>query len=143
MAQRLVGHHRPTIRSTDADIDYAADALARVALPGATAHPLREIRHPIENGVDLGHDIPAVVYDGGAARRAQGHVQHCAVLRDVDLVAAEHRLNALLEPDLPGELDQQPQRLVGDAVFRVVEIDSGDLDREPLAALRVLGKELP
>src|SRR5262245_46722268 len=143
MSKRLVGHHGPEIRSADADIDDIADALVRVALPCAAAHSLGEIRHPVENGPDLGHDIRAVAFDGCAARRTQGHVQHCAVLRDVDLVAAEHRLHALLEPGLSGELDQQLQRLVGHAVFGVVKIESHGLDREPLAALGVLCKELP
>ena len=74
--------------------------------------------------------------DRRAARRAQRDVQHRALLGDVDLVAAEHRLDALAQPGLLGQLQQQPQGLVGDPVLRIVEIDAGRLDREPLAALR-------
>ena len=46
-------------------------------------------------------------------------------------------------PDSLGELQQQPQRLVGDAVLGIVEIEAGGFDRQPLAALAILGKELP
>ena len=42
-----------------------------------------------------------------AARRAQRHVQHGAVLGDVDLVAAEHGVDALAQARLLGQLQQQ------------------------------------
>ena len=94
--------------------------------------------------MDLGHDILAVDDDRRASRRAQRHVQHGAVLGEVDLVAAEHGVDALRAgPHSSAELEQQPQRLVGDAVLRVVEIDAGGLGREPFAALGVVGEELP
>ena len=70
--------------------------------------PLRtrsaKVRHLVQNGVDLGHHVLAVVQDGRAARRAQRDVQHRALLRDVDLVAAEHGVDALAQPRLCGEL---------------------------------------
>ena len=141
--QRLVGHHRPEIRSADADVDHIADALAGVALPGAAAHPLGEIRHPVQNGMNLGHDVAAVMQDRGAARRAQRNVEHRAVLGDVDLVAAEHRLDAVAQPGLLGELEQQTQGFIGDTVLGVVEIDAGGLASQPLPTLGVLGEELP
>ena len=78
-----------------------------------------------------------------AARRAQRHVQHGAVLGDVDLVAAEHRVDALAQARLLGQLQQQLERLVGDAILRVIEIDARRLDRQALAALRIVGEELP
>ena len=52
-----------------------------------------------------GTTLLAVVHDRGAARCAQRNVKHGAVLRDIDLVAAEHRLDALAQPALLGELD--------------------------------------
>ena len=70
-------------------------------------------------------------------------MQHRAILRDIDRVAAKHRLDALAQSGLLGELDQQPQRLVGDAVLGVVEIDPGALDREALPALGIIREELP
>src|SRR5262249_11414852 len=74
--------------------------------------------------------------------RAQGDVQDRALLRDVDLVAAEHGVDVLAEAGLLGELQQKAERLVGDAVLGIVEVDPGRLDDEPLPALAVVGKEL-
>ena len=94
MLEGLVGHHRPEVGAADADVDDVADALAGVALPGAAADAVAEVRHLVEHGVDLGHHVLAVDDDRCAARRAQGHVQDGAVFRDVDLVAPEHGVDA-------------------------------------------------
>ena len=107
MLERFVGHDRPEIRSADADIDDIADALAGMALPVAAAHALGKVRHLVENGVNVGHDIAAIVDDGGVARRAQRDMQHRAVFRDVDFVAAEHGVDALAQPRLLREPQQQ------------------------------------
>ena len=73
-------------------------------------------------------------------RRAQRHVQHGAVLGDVDLLAAEHGVDALAQAALRGEVQQQAQRLVGDAVLGVVQVQADRLSREALAALRHLAQ---
>ena len=101
--QRLVGHDRPEVGAADADVDDVADALAGVALPCAAAHAVGEVGHPVEHGVDLGHDVLAVDDDRRAARCAQRHVQHGAVLGDVDLLAREHGVDALAQAGLLGE----------------------------------------
>ena len=93
--QRLVRHDRAEIGAADADIDDVSDALARMALPLAAAHAVGERAHPIENGMDLRHNVLAVDDDRGVARRPERDMQHGAPLRDVDLVAAEHRVDAL------------------------------------------------
>ena len=47
-----------------------------------------------------------------------------------------------LEPGLLGQLEQEAQGLVGDAVLRVVEVEPDRLRAEPFAAGGVLGEEL-
>ena len=114
-----------------------------MALPGTRAHAIGKIRHLVQNGMNLGHHILAVVEDGSAARRAQGDMKHCALLGRVDLVAAEHGVDVLAQARFLGQLKQQSQSFVGDAVLGIVEIDSGGLDRQPLPTLAILGEELP
>jgi len=80
VAQRLVCHHRPQVRPADADVDHVADALARVPLPGAPAHAVRELAHFVEHGVDAGHHVLAVDHDGRAFRGAQRDVQNGPML---------------------------------------------------------------
>ena len=105
--------------------------------------PIGERGHLVEHGMNLGHDVLAVMDDRSAARRAQGDVQHRALLGGVDLLAAEHGVDALAQARLLGELQQQGQGFVGDAVLGIVEIDSGGFGHEPLAAPAILGEELP
>ena len=143
MLERFVGHDRPEIRSTDTDIDHVADALAGLALPIAAAHAIGEVRHPVQNCMNVGDHVAAVAKNGCAARRAQRHMQDGAVLRDIDLLAAEHRVDAIAQPRLLRELQQQSQCLVGDPVLGIVEIDSGRFERQPLAAFVIVGKKLP
>ena len=82
------------------------------------------------------HDQRAVL------RHPQRHVQHRPVLADVDVLAGEHRVAAPLDVPLLRELDEQLQRLVGDAVLGVVEREPGALGDQALAAVGVLGEEL-
>ena len=88
---------------------------------------LREVGHPVEHGVHVGHDVLAVDHDRRAARRAQRDVEHGAILRDVDLLAAEHGVDAGAQAAVLGQADEQRQRLVGDPVLRIVEIDARGL----------------
>ena len=65
-------------------------ALAGVTFPRAAADAVGEPGHLVEHGVDFGHHVLAVDEDRCALGRPQGHVQDGPVLRDVDLLAAEH-----------------------------------------------------
>src|SRR5256885_116081 len=65
--------------------------------------------------------------------RAQRDVQHRAVLGDVDLLAPEHRVDPVAQPCPLGQLDEESERLRGDALLRVVEEESVELDGEVLA----------
>ena len=57
MLQRLVSHHRAEIGAADADVDDVANAFAGVAFPRAAANAVGEVRHFVEHGVDIGHDV--------------------------------------------------------------------------------------
>ena len=90
--------------------------------------------------VDVGHDILAVHGDDGVAGRAQSDMKHGPLLGDVDLLALEHRVDALAQAGLVGELQQEAQRLVGDTVLRVIEVKAGSKGGQPFAALGIIGK---
>ena len=69
-----------------------------------------------------GHHVLAIDDDRCSSRRAQGHVQDSAVFRDVDLLAPEHGVDALAQSGFLGELQEQLERFVGDAILRVIEV---------------------
>ena len=91
----------------------------------------------------LGDHVHPVHFDRCCAGGAQGHVEHGAVLRHVDLLALEHGVDARAQPGLLGELEEEGQRLVGDAVLGVVEVDPHRLRGEALPALGVGREEIP
>jgi hypothetical protein len=92
--------------------------------------------------VHLGHDVNAVDNNSLGLRRTQGSVKHGALFRDVDLLAAEHRGNTPAQAALLGKLQKQRDSLVGDAVFRVVEVNAGRFDRKALATPGIVSEEL-
>ena len=79
--------------------------------------------------VHLGDHVDPVDDERAVARHPQRDVQHGTVLRDVDVLAGEHRVAPLRHAALLGERDEQAQRLVGDPVLRVVEEEPGRLCR--------------
>ena len=84
----------------------------------------------------------AVDHDRLALWRAQRDVQHGAIFGCVDLLAAEHRVDPRAQARLFGELQQQLERLVGDAILRVIEVEARRLRRQAFAALGIVGEQL-
>jgi len=121
MAQGFVGHYRPEVGASNADVDHVFDAFAGMAFPFAAADAVGEIAHLVEDGVHFGNHVFAVDVDLGIPRSTKGGVQNGAIFCDVDFFAAEHGHDALPQRGLLGELKQQAQRLVGDAIFGVIE----------------------
>ena len=142
MAQRLVGHDGPEVRAADADVDDVPDAPARESLPVAVADPVAKRAHLVEHLVDAGDDVLAVHENRFVPGGAERDVEDGAVFGDVDLLAAEHRVDAFTQAAILGELEQEGERLVGDAVLRVIEVQARCLGRETLTALRVVGKQV-
>ena len=112
------------------------------ARPLAAAQPVGEVAHRVQHVVHVGDDVLAVDRQLRAARQPQRGVQHGAVLGGVDVLAGEHRVAALLEVGGPGEVDEQFQRLAGDPVLAVVDVQVADGQGQFGATLGVLGEEL-
>ena len=88
--------------------------------PGAEAPG--KIGHLVQYRVNLRHDILTIHPNLFVARGAQRHVQHRPVLGEIDLVAAEHRIDFSAQAAFLGQAQQQPQGLVGEAMLGIVEI---------------------
>ena len=115
----------------------------RVSPPLAAANLLRENGHPVKHGVHLGHNIDSVNENLFTPGGAQGDVKNSPILRDVDLLAAEHGLNAFTEAALLGEIDEEADRLVRDTILRVVQVKAGTFGGQALAAKGIIGEERP
>src|ERR1700737_1392015 len=90
MLKRLVGHHRPEVGASEADVDDVTNALTSMARPCAAPDAVGEVSHLIEHSVDLRHHVLAVYDDRCLSRCAQSNVQDGSVFRNVDLIAPEH-----------------------------------------------------
>ena len=95
-----------------------------------------------QHGVDVRHDVPAIDQDRPIGAVAQRDVQDRAVLGGVDPVAREHARAPGLELACAGEVEQQPHRLLGDAVLGVVEQQVTRAQREPREPVGVGGEQL-
>src|SRR5262249_20697766 len=125
-----------------ADVDDVTNALTGVSLPLTAADAVGEIGHFIEHSVDIRYNVLAIDNNGGSSWRTQRNVQHSSVLGDVDLVAAKHRVDALAQTGLLRQFNEQPHCFFRDAVFRVIEIHTNRLRRQPLATLRIISEEI-
>src|SRR5262245_14194799 len=69
-------------------------------------------------------------------------MRHGALLCDVDLLTAKHRLDSRLQAGLIGESKKKFERLVGDAILGIVQVEAHGFDRHPLAAIWIVREEL-
>ena len=106
------------------------------------AHPVAKRRHLVEDRVDTRHHIFTVDEDRLVPRRAEGDVEDGAILGDVDLLAAEHRLDAPAQVAIPGQLEQKVERIGGNAVLRIIEVETHRLGLQPFASLRVVREQI-
>ncbi len=93
--------------------------------------------------MDLRHDILAVHEDRCTSRRTQGHMQYRPLLGHVDLFPAKHVVDARTQTRPPCQLDEEPYRLVGNAVLGIIEVNTDGLDSHPFPAPGVVCEKFP
>jgi hypothetical protein len=89
------------------------------------------------------HHVVAIDEQRRVVLTAQRNVQHRPALGDVDRLAGEHPIAKRLDPGHPGQLDQQPNRLFGDALLRAVDEQIAEPVREPVEPRRVVCEQRP
>ena len=70
-------------------------------------------------------------------------MQNGPVLRDIDFFTVEHRVNFIPQAGFGGQLEQQFEGLVSDAVLRIIQKEARRRSRQTLAAFRIVGEKLP
>lgn len=140
--ERLVCHHGTQIGAADTDVNYIANRLARMPFPVAAANLGGKRSHPGEHCMDFGNYILAIEQDLFALWSPQGHVQNGPPLGDVDLFTCEHGLDVPAKTGLFRKLNEKTDRLAGDPVLRVVEVQIEGFQREVPAALWIFSEKL-
>ena len=140
--ERFEGHDRSEVRTADADVDDIPNAFTGVSFPLPILNAVGEIGHPIEHGVDLGYHVLAVDHDRCVPGCAQGDVQDCSLLRDVDLVASEHRIDPRSQARFLCQFDEKADGVGRDAILGVIQEEAHILGRHPLTACGVTGEQI-
>ncbi len=104
--QRFVGHYWSEIRATDTNVDHVCNALAAITPPLAVAYPLGKLGHLVEHEMDIWNDILPIDNDRLAFWGPKRHVQHGTIFGDVNLLAAEHRIDAAAQICCLGQIQQ-------------------------------------
>src|SRR5713226_1369422 len=68
-------------------------------------------------------------------------MQHSAFLCDIDLLTSEHSINALTQTRRRCQFQEQPDCVTGQAVLRVVQVDSNSFERKTLATIGIVGEK--
>ena len=108
----------------------------RIGCPCGRVHSPERTRsakaaHAVEHLVDVGDDVAAVDDERASRGMRSATCSTGAVLGDVDALAANIASTPLATPARLGQLDEQRDRLVGDAVLRVVEVQAGGFGGQP------------
>ena len=140
--QGLVGHDRPEVGAADANIDYVSDALAGMAFPRAAANLVGELRPSCRARREPRHDVlPSTkICSPFGARKATCRTARCSVtliFSPANMASMCWRRRGLLR-----KLNEQPHRLAGDSVLRVIKVEAQRLQRKAFAALRILREKL-
>src|SRR5690348_14275588 len=114
MLKCLVCHDWTKVGAANADVDDVANPCSRMPFPLSAAHTIRKLGHAVEHGVDLRYDVLPVHKHRFIFRSTQSNVKDRALFSDVDLLAAEHRVNAGAQTAVHGELEEKLKSLIGD-----------------------------
>ncbi len=105
ITERFIRHYGTKIGAADADIDNVANRFSGVTSPGSAADLACERAHPVENLVNLRRHVFPIGENGLIAWGPQRYVQHGALFRHVDFIAAKHRVDALTQTALPRQIE--------------------------------------
>ena len=93
--------------------------------------------------MDIRNDISPTKFDPCIPRSSQSRMQHGSIFCDVDRIASKHRFDRWPKFRLIGKCKKMLERLLIDAIFRVVEIDPLGLDTKDPSSLRVFAEQIP
>jgi hypothetical protein len=111
-----------------------------VTLPLAAPYAIAKTGHLIEHRMNLRNHVLTVHDDGRSSGGAQSHVQNRSILRDIDLLTAEHRLRSRPQSGFLRKLIKELECFVGDPILGVIEEQAHGFSGHPLTALGI-GRE--
>src|SRR5689334_7838788 len=111
---------RAKIRAADANVYNVADVLSGIALPLAAAHAISKGCHLVQDSVNFWHHILSVDKNRFLFRSTQSYVQNGTILRDINFLSPEHGINAFAQSRRLSQLQKQAERIISNAVLRII-----------------------
>ena len=136
----LVAGSRFMIRYRETGIGHRRNGKEKRILVIGAGYAGATVIRDIQNGRYGDSRAVALIDDRAAGKRAERRVEDRAVLGLVDVLAAEHRLDLLLEAALARDRVEVGHRPVVDEVLGEVERPAGGLDRHLAGAVGVRGE---
>ena len=128
--QRIDQQVRPQRRSADADVEDVADVAQRARLDRVDQRA-----HPLVEAAGAGDAVRITL-------AAFGGVLDRAILGDIDVLAAEHRVALAGKVLGLGQRFERRDRVARQMRLRPVEMDAGDVQAERLQPVAVLGEQV-
>ena len=91
-----------------------------------------EVYRGHELTVNLLHKVLSINYKRCTSRSAQGYMEHRSIFGDVDFVAPKHSVNPCSQAGFLRQLKQELERLISNAILRVIEVYAYCLSHETL-----------
>ncbi|MNS70211.1 hypothetical protein D3C72_1035520 [compost metagenome] len=142
MLKRGTCHFHADGRPANTHVDDIPDGPARAAQAGARAQGVGQPRHAVQRALHQGPHILAIDLHTRPRRPAQRHVHGRPAFAGVDGVALEHGIDTSRQAALPGQCQQQVNRLGGDTVLGVVQIPTRRVQRQPFAPRGVFQEQV-
>src|SRR4029077_3501348 len=93
--------------------------------------------------MDLRNNVFSVHEDGGPFGRAQSYVKDGALLGEINFVSTKHGVDSGSQARFLGQLEEELERFVGDAVLRIVQENAHRLGGHSLSTFGVFSEQLP
>ena len=142
VAQRLMGHGRPEVRTADPDVDHRSDPSSGRPGPLTRSDPVGHRSHPVEYLVDVGHHVAPVHHELAVAGHPERNVEDRTVLRRIDPLTREHRVPSFRNAGPGGHCHQGIEGAGVDPVLGVVEDQVPGASGHGGAARRVGGEQV-
>ncbi len=112
-----------------------------MALPRALPDAVGKVGHLVEDSVYLRYHIFAFYGKRRPAWCPQRYVQNRPVLRDIYLLTTKHGVDSLPQAGFLSQLNEEFERFIGNAIFRIIQTNACCLGGHTLAAFWVIGEK--
>ena len=135
-------HHRPQVRTSDADVHNVGKSLSVAAANASVNHPLAKAFDLIDDGMNAWNNIFIIYSNILIARGTQGSVQYCSPFCGVDDRPTKVVIHRFFELAFFCECSQQIEGLLRQVIFGKIDIKIFPTNAKLLSPFGVICKKV-